>query len=101
MLIRHSTLADLPAMEDLYARARAYMADNGNPTQWGDSYPLREWLEEDIAEGRGYVCEEDGQVVATFMFTAGPDSTYAVIENGQWSTVSPPAAPERERERSA
>ena len=37
--IRKSTASDLPAMLDLYADARAYMAENGNPTQWGKTNP--------------------------------------------------------------
>jgi len=92
MKIRPSTQADLPAMEELYARARVFMAENGNPTQWGDTYPLALQMEdvaEDISLGRSYVCEENGQIVAAFMFTAGPDPTYAVIEEGQWPDDQP------------
>lgn len=29
------------------------MADSGNPTQWGDSYPPQEMLEEDIDSTTG------------------------------------------------
>ena len=31
------------------------MADSGNPTQWGDSYPPQEMLEEDIDSNRLFV----------------------------------------------
>ena len=89
MHIRHAVPADLPAMEELYAQARAYMAANGNPTQWGTEYPKREWLEADMAEGVSYVCEEDGQVVATFMFSTAGEPTYAYIEDGQWPDDEP------------
>ena len=50
-MIRRATLADLPVIENIYAIARQFMADNGNPTQWGDGYPKRELLESDIEKG--------------------------------------------------
>ena len=61
--IRKSTANDLPAMLALYADARRFMAENGNPNQWVNGYPAREMLEADIASGNSYVCEEDGKVV--------------------------------------
>lgn len=89
MHIRRSTPADLPAMEEIYAAARAYMAEQGNPTQWGTANPRREWLEQDMAEGVSYVCVEDGQVVATFMFTTAGEPTYSYIEDGAWPDDGP------------
>ena len=82
--IRKSTANDLPAMLALYADARRFMAENGNPNQWVNGYPAREMLEADIASGNSYVCEEDGKVVGTFYFVIGDDPTYAVIEDGAW-----------------
>lgn len=89
MHIRTADLSDLPAMEQLYEAARGYMAQEGNATQWGSIYPLREWLEQDIAEGISHVCEQDGTVVGTFLFAMGPDPTYAHIEEGQWPDDRP------------
>ncbi len=89
--IRPAQVSDLPAMLNIYAAARAFMAANGNPHQWGDEgYPQRELLEQDIALGRSYVVEgDDGMVHGVFMFTLGPDPTYAVIEDGQWPDDKP------------
>lgn len=88
--IRPAAPADLEAMLDIYAAARAFMARTGNPRQWGDGYPRRELLEQDIAQGHSYVIEgEDGAVHATFFFAPGPDPTYAVIEDGAWPTDRP------------
>ncbi len=84
MIIRHSTHADLPAMETIYADARRFMAENGNPTQWVDGYPVHEVLVEDIALGRSYVCEEDGEILATFVFAVMDDPTYRKIYEGAW-----------------
>ena len=89
MHIRHAVPADLPAMEEIYAEARAYMAAHGNPTQWGTALPKREWLEADMARGESYVCVKDGQVVATFMLSTAGEPTYAYIEDGQWPDEEP------------
>ena len=60
------------------------MADSGNPTQWGDSYPPQEMLEEDIDSNRLFVYTVNGRLEAAFAFILGPDPTYAKIEDGQW-----------------
>ena len=48
MTIRPSTYADIDALLTIFAYARQQMAADGNPTQWGDGYPSRKQLEEDI-----------------------------------------------------
>lgn len=90
MKIRTAKTEDLPAIETVYAAARAYMAASGNPHQWGDSgYPRRGLLEDDIQKGHLYVIEEDGRVHAVFAFIHGDDPTYAVIEDGAWLNGRP------------
>ncbi len=92
MTIRHATAEDLPRMKEIYTRARAFMAANGNPRQWGPTnWPPEALLREDIRQGHSYVCEDGGQIVGTFYFNHGPDiePTYAVIENGAWRSETP------------
>ena len=85
MKIRKSTLADLPRMLEIYARARAFMAETGNPNQWGPTnWPPEPLLRQDIAEGNSYVCEQEGRVVGTFFFAVTDDPTYRTIEDGAW-----------------
>ena len=84
MTIRPTTYADIEALLDIFAYARAQMAADGNPTHWGDGYPSREQLMSDIQRSVSYVVEQDGVVCATFVFIIGNDPTYAYIENGQW-----------------
>ena len=88
MQIRHAVTADLEEMLILYANARRFMADNGNPNQWWGGYPTREMLEGDIAAGQLYVCEENGRLYAAFVLAMGDDPTYAVIE-GAWKDDRP------------
>ena len=56
--IHPATQADLDEIEKIYALARRFMVENGNPTQWNDGYPRRELLEGDLARGNLYVVEK-------------------------------------------
>lgn len=84
MTIRPTTYADMDALLVIFAHARGLMVADGNPTQWGDSYPSRQQLEEDIQRGVSYVIEQDGEVCATFVFIIGKDPTYDIIDDGAW-----------------
>lgn len=55
MTIRKATPEDLPEILDIYRRARRFMAQNGNPTQWKDGYPQPDLLEADIQKQQLYV----------------------------------------------
>ncbi len=92
MHIRPSQPADLPRMLELYAHARRFMAEHGNPNQWGPTnWPPESLLREDIAGGHSYVCLHEGRIVGTFFFTCGedPEPTYRVIEQGAWRYGGP------------
>ena len=51
MEIQRTQRSDLPVLLGIFADARRFMAENGNPNQWGDRFPTREMLEADIAAG--------------------------------------------------
>ena len=89
MKIRPAAQADLAKIEEIYAGARQFMCENGNPTQWNDGYPRRELLEEDIRQGRLYVAEQDGNICGVFMFALGDDPTYSYMEGGTWRANTP------------
>lgn len=80
--IRQATLADLPHLLGIFAMARKYMAEHGNPTQWTDGYPSEPLVSDDIASGDCYVCVRANKIVATFVLREGVDPTYEVIEEG-------------------
>jgi RimJ/RimL family protein N-acetyltransferase len=84
MTIRPTTYADIDALLAIFAYARQQMTADGNPTQWGDGYPSRQQIEEDIEHGVSFVLEQDGEVCATFVFVIGDDPTYNLIEDGAW-----------------
>ena len=93
-MIRKAQPADWQDILDIYAAARRFMKESGNPTQWGDSFPPEDLIREDIRLGRSYVCEEAGRVQAVFAMIPGEDPTYQVIE-GAWLNDAPYCAVHR------
>ena len=89
MNIRNSVPADLPEIQRVYAAARAYMKQTGNPNQWGDTSPELKLILGDFENETGYVVEEDGKIVGAFAFILGTDPTYLHIEDGEWLNDEP------------
>lgn len=101
--IRQARIEDLNSIMDIYKRARGFMAQTGNPNQWGNSKPYREWIEHDIKIGKCYVAtekivqemlckdvhEEKEILAAVFYFDVEEDPTYKAIYEGQWLSDSP------------
>ena len=58
---------------EIYARAREFMAANGNPRQWGQSHwPPEALIARDIERGKCYVCEADGLLQGVFYYDFSP-----------------------------
>ena len=89
MEIRKSQLTDLDTLLKMYEQARSFMSSHGNPNQWGNSYPPKQMVAQDIEDGCSYVCEEQGRIVATFYYKEGRDDTYVKIYDGKWLDDSP------------
>lgn len=90
MFIRKATEADVPAAEEIYDSAREYMRQCGNPNQWNGEHPNGEDVLAGIERGVSYVCEDGGEVVATFYFeTDADDPTYHRIYEGEWKNDAP------------
>ena len=85
MEIRQATMEDLTAILKIYERARVFMAEQGNPTQWGTTWPPESAVLEDIATGTGYVAVESGEIlgVCHYRFGEDTDPTYRDID-GAW-----------------
>ncbi len=93
-VIRPARLADLGDILDIYAAARRFMKAAGNPTQWEDTEPPEELVQEDIRLGYSYVAVVDGRIQAVFAMIPGEDPTYRVIE-GAWLDDGPYCAVHR------
>ena len=81
--------SQLPQILKIYADARQYMRDTGNPNQWGADRPEEATLREDIAKGQLYLCMDTQQILGVFAYIPGIDPTYLVIEGGQWLNEAP------------
>ena len=88
-MIRPAKSNDLPAIENVYTAARAFMRASGNARQWVNGYPQRELLESDIADKNLFVIEENGAIHGVFAFILGNDPTYNYIEGGDWLNDRP------------
>jgi len=88
MTIRKTTPADLEAVMEIYAYARTYMQESGNPNQWHDNHPPRVLIESDIKAGLSHVCEDAGKITAVFYFNVESEPTYNKID-GQWLNDEP------------
>ena len=88
-MIRRAKNEDLDRVTEIYQIARNYMKGNGNPTQWGDWYPSREIVEDDIKRKQLYVYLEDEVIHGVFVFFIGEEPTYEYIRDGAWKTNAP------------
>lgn len=89
LLVRKAQPADLPGILELYATARKFMQEHGNPTQWGDSYPPQELLQQDMAADQLYVETNETGIHGVFVLMQGEDPMYRVIEQGKWLSDAP------------
>jgi len=87
MHIRKAEINDLPVIMNIYEKAKIFMRNNGNPTQWASGYPNEEVISKDIADGNLYVFIENNNIVGVFAFIIGDEPTYQRIENGNWHST--------------
>lgn len=87
--IRKARQQDLPRIEEIYAYARKFMEETGNPNQWGKTTPATSLLEDDIQKGLLYVLSLENVIHGVFYFYIGIDPTYGEIEDGQWRSDTP------------
>ena len=97
IIIRRSCPEDFTQVCKIYAEARQFMKENGNPEQWKDSYPSAELIAEDLSEnGNGYVALEGDTILAAFYFEENADDpTYRTIYEGEWLNTLPYAVVHR------
>ncbi len=92
MEIRKSEEKDFARIMEIYKYARHFMAEHGNPRQWGaTNWPPEDLIRSDIAEGNSYVCVFEGRIVGTFFYCQGKDiePAYRQIEDGAWIDNGP------------
>lgn len=65
--IRKATVNDKTRIMEIYAYARQFMAEHGNPNQWKNNNPSEETIDNDIANRQMYVIEADGAFTQYFI----------------------------------
>lgn len=87
-------MADYERIQKIYAHARTTMAEAGNATQWGSTFPRTSVVRDDIESGRTILLVDDDprtgeeRILAQFALCPGDDPTYAEI-NGAWLDNDP------------
>ena len=89
-IIRKAVTDEVDSIMEVLAAAKVIMRSSGNMHQWTDGYPSEEVIKKDIANGNGFVVEDDGRVTGYFAFIASPEPTYAKIYDGAWLDDSLP-----------
>ena len=82
--IKQAAQEQLGQMMELYAKARKFMADHGNPTQWPPSYPSEELILHDIQKGHMFVCMAEQRIVGVFYYCTEEEPDYREIRDGAW-----------------
>jgi hypothetical protein len=85
-MIRLAKYQDLPTILEIYEYARQFMRAQGNPSQWGATHPEEDILAADIDNNVLYLIEQGDQIQGVFAFIIGEDSTYDIIDHGQWKS---------------
>ena len=89
-IIRKAVTDELDSIMVVLDAAKRIMRSSGNLHQWTDGYPSEDVIRKDIANGNGYVVEDDGRVTGYFAFIASPEPTYSRIYDGAWLDDSLP-----------
>lgn len=89
MIIESASFEDISRIREIYASARRFMVENGNPHQWGDDkYPTDEIILADIAENRFFTMRVGQNIEGVFTAEKGPDSLYdGVVAETDYCTV--------------
>lgn len=88
-MIRKAKKEDFDTILDIYAKAREFMAANGNPDQWAGGYLKAELLGDDLEKEQLYVCETEEGIGAVFVFFIGDEPWYHEIREGAWLNDKP------------
>ena len=91
MNVRKATEAELPKILSIYARAREFMRQTGNASQWKNTYPSEEVVLSDIRNGYLHLLTDEDGIQGVFAFLPEGDPVYDRID-GAWLNEKPHAA---------
>ena len=73
-MIRLAVPEDFTSIMSIYAYARSFMQETGNPNQWGNHFPPEELIHNRIRDKQLFVLEENGTLHGAFAFIIGEGS---------------------------
>lgn len=88
-MIRPTVQNDFSSIMAIYAYARSFMQETGNPNQWGNHFPPEALIRNRIRDRQLFVLEEGGVLHGVFAFIIGEDPTYLQIDDGSWLSDAP------------
>ena len=94
MNIRKAEIGDFSQIISIYAYARGFMRETGNPTQWKNIYPTDDIVRSDIENGYLHLLFDEEGIQGVFAFLPEGDPVYDHIEGG-WLNDKPHAAVHR------
>lgn len=65
-MIRLAVPEDFTSLMSIYAYARSFMQETGNPNQWGNHFPPEELIHNRIRDKQLFVLEENGTLHGAF-----------------------------------
>lgn len=84
MILRPSTLLDIPRILEIIDDAKALLKSLGI-NQWQNGYPNQKQIENDIQNKESFVVvNEVDEIMATIMFTTRKEPTYKKVIDGNW-----------------
>ncbi len=89
MKIERAVEKDEQVVLDILQKGRQTMEDQGNKSQWTDTYPGLKDVREDMKRNSLYKLTFDGEIEAVFSLIEGEDPTYREIYGGSWLNNKP------------
>ena len=96
-MIRLAVPEDFTSIMSIYAYARSFMQETGNPNQWGNHFPPEELIHNRIRDKQLFVLEENGTLHGAFAFIIGEDPTYLQIDDGSCRMARSTRLPQTEQ----
>lgn len=94
MNVKKAKRSDFSEIAHIYARAREFMKNTGNETQWKNTYPTDEIILSDIENGNLHILFDEDGIQGVFALFPEGDAVYDHIE-GAWLNSYPYAAVHR------
>ena len=90
MYVREAETEELDTIMKIYEDARSFMRAHGNMDQWKDGdFPGKDFFKNYIHEGKLFVVDDEGEIIAVWAYILGDDPSYEVVESGSWLNDEP------------